>query len=251
MEAIAKSTDAMAEIVKVISQIDKKTRVINEIVTKTELLSFNASVEAARAGEHGKGFAVVAEEVGNLARMSGSAAEEISTLLESSIASVNGMVADTKKQVEVGSVVTRKCGDIFEDIVKNISLVSEKAMEIASASQEQANGAGEISRAMGQLDHMTQQNAATSEECASAASELSGQAESLSGIVGHLKSIVYGGKPESTMEEVIVGKKSQHHETSKIIPLKRKAHQPVEEVRLAKAAPDDAPGYDDAGFTDI
>ncbi|MBC7465119.1 MAG: hypothetical protein H7256_03945 [Bdellovibrio sp.] len=48
-------------------EIGNKTKVINDIVFQTKLLSFNASVEAARAGEHGKGFAVVAEEVGKLA----------------------------------------------------------------------------------------------------------------------------------------------------------------------------------------
>ncbi|RYZ59281.1 MAG: hypothetical protein EOP07_04540, partial [Proteobacteria bacterium] len=59
------SNQRIAEIVQVINEIGNKTKVINEIVFQTKLLSFNASVEAARAGEHGKGFAVVAEEVGN------------------------------------------------------------------------------------------------------------------------------------------------------------------------------------------
>ncbi|EQC49763.1 methyl-accepting chemotaxis protein [Bacteriovorax sp. DB6_IX] len=71
------------EIVSVINEISEKTKVINDIVFQTKLLSFNASVEAARAGEHGKGFAVVAEEVGNLAQMSGKAAEEMVKFLES------------------------------------------------------------------------------------------------------------------------------------------------------------------------
>ena len=72
-----------------ISEIGNKTKVINDIVFQTKLLSFNASVEAARAGEHGKGFSVVAEEVGNLAHMSGNSAKEITQLLESSINRVN------------------------------------------------------------------------------------------------------------------------------------------------------------------
>jgi methyl-accepting chemotaxis protein len=90
----------ISEIVKVIAEIGNKTKVINDIVFQTKLLSFNASVEAARAGEHGKGFAVVAEEVGNLAHMSGSAAKEISEMLESSIRKVEGIVSDTKTRVE-------------------------------------------------------------------------------------------------------------------------------------------------------
>ena len=71
MDAMNQSNKEMAEIVNVIAEIGEKTKVINDIVFQTKLLSFNASVEAARAGEHGKGFSVVAEEVGNLAQMSG------------------------------------------------------------------------------------------------------------------------------------------------------------------------------------
>jgi methyl-accepting chemotaxis protein len=51
-----KNEKEFQEIVNLISQIVEKTRIINDIVFQTKLLSFNASVEAARAGEHGKGF---------------------------------------------------------------------------------------------------------------------------------------------------------------------------------------------------
>ena len=75
----------LQEITKIIGSVGARTKVINEIVFKTELLSFNASVEAARAGTHGQGFAVVATEVGNLARMSGQAADEIGENVEASV----------------------------------------------------------------------------------------------------------------------------------------------------------------------
>lgn len=85
MSQVADGNRKISEIVQVISEIGNKTKVINDIVFQTKLLSFNASVEAARAGEHGKGFAVVAEEVGNLAQMSGNAAKEISDMLNGSV----------------------------------------------------------------------------------------------------------------------------------------------------------------------
>ena len=81
---IKESNNFLQEIAQVIGEISQKTQVINDIVFKTQLLSFNASIEAARAGQHGKGFAVVAEEVGNLANMSGTAAEDIRSLIEDS-----------------------------------------------------------------------------------------------------------------------------------------------------------------------
>lgn len=73
------------EILEVIPLIKKKANIIDEIVFKTQLLSFNASIEAERAGENGRGFSVVAQEIGNLAQTSGSAAADISELIKSSL----------------------------------------------------------------------------------------------------------------------------------------------------------------------
>jgi methyl-accepting chemotaxis protein len=55
-QEMTKNNEDISKIVQVISEIGQKTKVINDIVFQTKLLSFNASVEAARAGEHGKGF---------------------------------------------------------------------------------------------------------------------------------------------------------------------------------------------------
>ena len=136
------SNQEFAEIVKLIHDIGNKTKVINDIVFQTKLLSFNASVEAARAGENGKGFAVVAEEVGNLARVSGEAATEISGMLDTSIQTVERIVHDTKvkvdklltegkTKVEYGSAVARNCGEILEEIVTNVKVTSDMALELS------------------------------------------------------------------------------------------------------------------------
>lgn len=161
MEQINTSNNQIAEIVKVIQEIGTKTKVINEIVFQTKLLSFNASVEAARAGENGKGFAVVAEEVGNLAQMSGNAAKEITELLDGSIQKVESIVQDTKSKVEslvsdgrnkveAGIDIAKQCGDVLTEIVHNVSLVSNMAGEISSACQDQAQGVQEITKAVNQ-----------------------------------------------------------------------------------------------------
>lgn len=205
MVQVNQSNLQMADIIKVIHQIGEKTKVINDIVFQTKLLSFNASVEAARAGEHGKGFAVVAEEVGNLAQMSGNAAREISDMLAGSISKVETIVQETKAKVESlislgkqkvdsGVSVAKQCAEVLGEIVENVSKVSGLAHEISSASQEQAQGVAEINKAMSQMDTVTQQNAATSEETASAAEELSAQAEALKGAVEELVKTVEGGQ---------------------------------------------------------
>jgi len=203
MNQITASNLQMSEIVKLIQQIGNQTKVINDIVFQTKLLSFNASVEAARAGEHGKGFAVVAEEVGNLARMSGGAAKEISDMLESSIHRVHGIVEETKSKVEhlvangqekidSGISVARQCGEILTEIQQNVTNVSIMSVEISEACQAQAMGLSEINAAINQLNQVTQTNSSTSAETATSAELLSAQASLLKSSVVELTQTING-----------------------------------------------------------
>lgn len=205
MTAINESNEKISEIVKVIADIGNKTKVINDIVFQTKLLSFNASVEAARAGEHGKGFAVVAEEVGNLAQMSGAAAHEISSMLEDSIKKVEitvnetkqkveSLIWDGKEKVETGTHIAQQCGNVLDEITQNIMTVTQMAQEISTACLEQSQGVHEITKAMNELGQVTQANAGTSEESAGASKELTGQADNLHHIVQVLVDTVNGSK---------------------------------------------------------
>ena len=56
MVEIEKSNTELEEVNQVVRLIRERTNVINEIVFKTQMLSFNANIEAARAGQHGLGF---------------------------------------------------------------------------------------------------------------------------------------------------------------------------------------------------
>lgn len=203
MSTVEKNNENFTEIMKVISEITNKTKVINDIVFQTKLLSFNASVEAARAGEQGKGFAVVAEEVGNLATMSGNAAKEISEMLEESTRKVESIVTETRSQVDVmmdegkekvakGISVANRCNDVLDEIVKAVKEVDYMVGEIALASKEQSTGISEITKAMSQLDSATQMNAVSSKAMAASSVELSSQATSLNNSVLILKQTVEG-----------------------------------------------------------
>lgn len=203
MSEVEASNKRIEEIIDVISDIAEKTKVINDIVFQTKLLSFNASVEAARAGEQGKGFAVVAEEVGNLAQMSGNASKEISDMLGQSIEKVRSIVFETKssvkglveqghEKVKVGSEIAVECGHVLEEIVESVSVTTRMSDEISNASSEQAQGVQEITKAVHQLDEVTQKNTHTTQETASAAEHLSTQAESLKSIVENLVITVDG-----------------------------------------------------------
>lgn len=265
MGQINHSNQQMTEIVKVIQEIGNKTKVINDIVFQTKLLSFNASVEAARAGEHGKGFAVVAEEVGNLAAMSGNAAKEITTMLESSIQKVEGIVSETKVKVEAliqegktkvegGMRVARDCAEVLDEIVKDVSSVSEMAGQISSASQEQSQGVHELTKAMNQLDQATQQNAATSQQTASAAEELSAQAGSLRTAVELLATTIQGGGGEGSLAAAAVAEPTRRFSkpAGNVIQLK-KAKAVSAPAKPMKAAVGDGtvPDRSHPGFEEV
>ncbi len=241
------SNQEIESIVNIISEIGNKTKIINDIVFQTKLLSFNASVEAARAGEHGKGFAVVAEEVGNLASMSGNASREISDMLRNSIAKVEQTVAETKSRVQgivvlgrekvaTGTETARLCGQVFDEIVFQVGKVAVMVGEIAVASSEQSQGVEQISQAMNQLDGVTHQNARASNESAISADKLAGQAVELRTLVKHLMTTVRGegydaGVPERILDQrsdAKLNKPQEKHHLASVVPIHQKFAQKKE-----------------------
>jgi methyl-accepting chemotaxis protein len=209
-QKVGESNQEIAQIVELIREISNKTKIINDIVFQTKLLSFNASVEAARAGENGKGFAVVAEEVGNLAQMSGNAAKEISALLEGSTQKVEEIVSHTKSKIEAiakkceenvrsGSSTAARCGETLDQILQSVDLVAKRVQDIAAASLEQSRGVQEISKAMSQLDQATQQNSMASEESAQAGRKLAEQSVELRSIVRQLEVVVEGDRDQTRL----------------------------------------------------
>ena len=206
MSQMEKSNKELGSIVAVIKEIGDKTKVINDIVFQTKLLSFNASVEAARAGEQGKGFAVVAEEVGNLANSSGKAAKEITDMLDRSISQVTQIVDKSKSvmqelvkkgraKVEHGTQTANDCGVALDEILLNISTVNEMVTEIANASSEQATGISEVTKAMAMLDQATQQNANIAQDTNKMASLLQVNSVDLNSVAQELLILIGTDQP--------------------------------------------------------
>ena len=254
MEEIARGNERIGGIVKIINEISEKTKVINDIVFQTKLLSFNASVEAARAGEHGKGFAVVAEEVGKLAQVSGKASTEIADILNDSIVKVNSVIEETNRNVKTltdagslkvdgGMKVAARCGTVLEDIVTNATVVKNMLNEISIASKEQAEGVRNIAAAMNQLDQATLSNNKAAAQSSENAKHLSTHANSLQVAVTDLETEIFGGKMTVTPSQKKTVKKEMpkevevYKEVAKKIEVKTEVHAEKHLDMPKKAAP--------------
>lgn len=204
-EEIDRNNKEISEIVNIINEIGAKTKMINEIVFQTKLLSFNASVEAARAGEHGKGFSVVAEEIGNLATMSGNSAKEITDLLESSTRQVEATVESSKRRINslmdmskgrvgIGTETAKRCNEALDEIIAHVNNVNIMVTEISSASNEQSQSIREITKAMSEIDSASHQNSSSSQQARESANQLGHQIDDFRGLVIKLNTFIEGKK---------------------------------------------------------
>ncbi len=175
-QAVAKSTEAMELIRTSSDQIAEIIQVISEIASQTNLLALNAAIEAARAGEHGMGFAVVADEVRKLAERSNQAAGEITSLIK-----------ESSNRVQEGAQLSDETGSALKEIVGGVQETVSKISEIATATIEQATNAQQVSEAIQGIAQVTEQSAAGSEEMASSSEELGAQASALRDLVSRFK----------------------------------------------------------------
>jgi methyl-accepting chemotaxis protein len=178
---VAQTVEAMDAIAKSSQQIGQIIGVIDEIAFQTNLLALNAGVEAARAGEAGRGFAVVAMEVRALAQRSAQAAREIKDLISTSSA-----------QVDRGVQLVAETGKSLDRIMSKVGEISTVIIAIAGGAEEQASGLSEINTAINHMDQMTQQNAAMAEEATAASRSLSEESEKLSGLIGQFDLAAHG-----------------------------------------------------------
>ncbi|HEY1092674.1 MAG TPA: methyl-accepting chemotaxis protein, partial [Burkholderiaceae bacterium] len=182
-EVANRGGQVVSQVVSTMQDIDSSsTRIadiigtIDGIAFQTNILALNAAVEAARAGEQGRGFAVVASEVRALAQRSATAAKEIKTLIDDSVA-----------KVESGTRLVGQAGSTMEEILSSVRRVTDIMGEISTSSREQSSGVVAINDALNQLDQVTQQNAALVEESAAAAESMKEQASRLTGVVSSFR----------------------------------------------------------------
>jgi methyl-accepting chemotaxis protein len=121
-----------------IGSVQEVIKVINDIATRTNLLSMNAAIEAAHAGESGKGFAVVAAEIRKLSESTGENAKLISKTLKTIIENIKSAKDLSLLNLDSYSKITHEASlmaDAFREIHMATSELSAGSNEIVSATQ--------------------------------------------------------------------------------------------------------------------
>jgi methyl-accepting chemotaxis protein len=166
--------------------IGKVLDVIRAIAEQTNLLALNAAIEAARAGEAGRGFAVVADEVRALAHRTAQSTQEIEKMvagIQTGTGEAVQSMQQSNQRTQSSLEMARAAGVALEQITQSISLINERNLVIASASEEQAQVSREVDRNLINIRDLATQSAAGANQTSAASHELSRLAVDLNAMV--------------------------------------------------------------------
>ncbi len=149
------------------NDIVKMADLVNDIASRTNLLSLNASIEAARAGEAGRGFAVVAEEIRSLADNTKETVKKMNDSVERILASVRDVTEYTKTS-GVSAAEQLKLSEQLMDANRSMEEMTKGVLtdvrEVKDAAQASVSGVRGLSDEITNLTALTEEETASSEQ---------------------------------------------------------------------------------------
>ena len=190
IEALADDVTAnvtqVGDLAQKVYGISKVLDVIRSIAEQTNLLALNAAIEAARAGDAGRGFAVVADEVRALAHRTQQSTQEIEQMIggiqqgtDQAVSSMQQSNTRARSTLEIA----KSAGTALEEIASAFTLINERNLVIASASEEQAAVAREVDRNLMNIRDLAHQTSTGANQTSAASHELSRLAVDLNTLV--------------------------------------------------------------------
>ena len=197
--AMTQSADSLADVsekVKAmgdsVEEVQNAVAAINEISSRTNLLSLNASIEAARAGEAGKGFAVVATEIQDLSVQSSQSAQRIGEIMkglsdssESAVRTVNQLNDAVGGQQQISD----ETAEAVRDVISMIADVRENFNKAKDAAEITRTKCVDLNDTMSSLSAISEENAASAQETSASMQEVNDTVENISDLSATLENI--------------------------------------------------------------
>jgi methyl-accepting chemotaxis protein len=147
-EAVGQTHKVVTGISTELTKLRSVSDIINNIASRTNLLSMNAAIEAAHAGDSGRGFAVVAEEIRKLAESSSENASAIAKTIDDLLVGIGK--ADESSNMTLNAF--NDIGDAVNGTAESLEDITRIMGEVALSSGEILEGSRDVHKSTNEVN---------------------------------------------------------------------------------------------------